>query len=914
MWSAARSRRHLRTVAAWAASGVWLGCGGGSGSTDIVLPALSVSTATTGVELDPDGYSLTVDATPAQVIGLDATVVVEQLNEGVHTATLSRLAANCTAAGNPRSFTVQSGITATVDFAISCAPSGGTIQVTTTTTGSGSDPDGFTLLLDGTDKGPVGVSASASLPGIPSGDHMLGLAGLAANCQVAGDNPRSVTVAAGQTMAVPFSVTCAAPEPTAGSVEVTTVTGGSDLDPNGYSVSLDGGTTQPIGINDTVTVANLPAGPHTVELLGAAENCTIAGTNPSPITVPAGGTVGVTFTVSCVVLPPGTGSVKVTTATTGTSDGYVVSVDGGNSQAIISNGTVTIGGLTAGPHSVLLGGLESNCSVPAPATNPVPVTVAAGQTSNVSFAVTCVTAGPSVNLSIEGLYLTQSTQTLSGSVTLIQDRPAYLRVFAKADRATTAKPPVRVRFFRNGSVVSTLTLTHSGSTPTTISEATLNSSWNGRVDGSLIQPGVSILADVDPGNTVLESNETDNSFPASSTPQALNVDAASVAKIRFVPIQQGSAAQGNVTPANKDALLETARKIYPLHGIDSDVGAVYTTSIELDPSGGPTTWGQLLTDLDGVRVVDGSDRTYYGVVKLAYQGGIVGLGFVGGPTAIGTDDPADATRVVAHELGHTWGQLHTPCGGPLPSTIDPNYPYGTGIGVFGFDVAAGTLKPRSTPDIMGYCANPWISDYIYTRVLNFRKSQAAAAQGASAAKEPTVLVWGRIVNGQPVLEPAFQIVTRPNLPTKPGPYSVEAVATDGASLFRLSFDATEVADDPSGSRHFAFAVPLDQARAARLGSLRLTGPAGAVSAASLQVAARPQTAGPDSIVARREAGRVALEWNVRAHPMIMVRDPDTGEVLSFARGGKVRVVTSKARLDLVASDGVQSRTIQVNPQ
>ena len=329
MWSVARSRRHSRTVVLWAASAVWLGCGGGSGGTDIVLPALSVSTATAGVELDPDGYSLTLDATPAQPIGLNATLVVEQLSEGVHTATLSGLAANCTAAENPRSFTVQGGITTTVDFAIACAPSSGTIEVTTATSGSGSDPDGFTLLLDGTDEGTVGVTGSASLPGIPSGDHMLGLAGLAANCQVAGDNPRSVTVAAGQTMAVPFSVTCAAPEPTAGSVEVTTVTGGADQDPNGYSVRLDGGTGQPIGINATVALANLPAGPHTVELLGAAGNCTIAGTNLSSITVPAGGTVRVTYTVNCVALPPGTGSVKVTTTTAGSSDGYVVSVDGG---------------------------------------------------------------------------------------------------------------------------------------------------------------------------------------------------------------------------------------------------------------------------------------------------------------------------------------------------------------------------------------------------------------------------------------------------------------------------------------------------------------------------------------------------------------------------------------------------------
>jgi len=138
----------------WAAPVAWLGCGG-AGSADIVLPALSVTTATSGVELDSDGYSLTVDGSASQALGLNATVTVDQLSEGVHTVTLSGLAANCTAADNPRSVTVQAGITTTVDFAITCSPSDGTLQVTTSTSGSGSDPDGFTLLLDGTDEGPV---------------------------------------------------------------------------------------------------------------------------------------------------------------------------------------------------------------------------------------------------------------------------------------------------------------------------------------------------------------------------------------------------------------------------------------------------------------------------------------------------------------------------------------------------------------------------------------------------------------------------------------------------------------------------------------------------------------------------------------------------------------------------------------
>ena len=94
--------------------------------------------------------------------------------------------------------------------------------------------------------------------------------------------------------------------------------------------------------------------------------------------------------------------------------------------------------------------------------------------------------------------------------------------------------------------------------------------------------------------------------------------------------------------------------------------------------------------------------------------------------------------------------------------------------------------------------------------------------------QPAILVWGRIVEGRPVLEPAFEIVTRPSLPRRPGPYSVTATAADGSRLFTLSFDAPMAADAPRGNGHFAFAVPLDQAAASRLDELRLSGPGGTV--------------------------------------------------------------------------------------
>jgi hypothetical protein len=65
------------------------------------------------------------------------------------------------------------------------------------------------------------------------------------------------------------------------------------------------------------------------------------------------------------------------------------------------------------------------------------------------------------------------------------------------------------------------------------------------------------------------------------------------------------------------------------------------------------------------------------------------------------------------------------------------------------------------------------------------------------------------------------------------------------------------------------------------------------------------------VVARRDAAGIALSWNSTAHPMVMVRDPETGEVLSFARGGNSRLVTLKGEIDLEMSDGVKSQRVRL---
>jgi PKD domain-containing protein len=355
---------------------------------------LTVTTSTTGSALDPDGYTVSVDGGTPQDIGINGSASFNGLSAGDHSVTLSGVAANCTVSGtNPRTVTVPSGGTVTAAFSVSCATTTGSLTATTSTTGSNLDADGYTVAVDGGAPVAIGINGSVTFNNVPAGSRSVTLAGVAANCTVAGGNTQTVTVPNGGTVTAPFSVSCSA---TTGSLNVTTTTTGSSVDPDGYTVSVDGGAPQAIGINTTLTFNSLSAGNHSVQLAGVAANCTLSGSNPRTVSVPSGGTVTTTFSVSCVTPP---GNLAVTTSTTGSSldpDGYTVSVDGGTPVAIGINTSLTFTNLSAGSHSVTLAGVASNCVLSG--TNPRTVSVPSGGTGSTTFSVTCTT--PPGNLAV----------------------------------------------------------------------------------------------------------------------------------------------------------------------------------------------------------------------------------------------------------------------------------------------------------------------------------------------------------------------------------------------------------------------------------------------------------------------------------------------------------------------------------
>jgi len=79
---------------------------------------------------------------------------------------------------------------------------------------------------------------------------------------------------------------------------VSASTGGSSLDPDGYTVSV-AGQSKALAINGSVTFTGVPAGSQTVTLSGVASNCTVSGGNSQTVTVPSGGTATASYSVTC---------------------------------------------------------------------------------------------------------------------------------------------------------------------------------------------------------------------------------------------------------------------------------------------------------------------------------------------------------------------------------------------------------------------------------------------------------------------------------------------------------------------------------------------------------------------------------------------------------------------------------------
>src|SRR5207237_3969134 len=132
------------------------------------------------------------------------------------------------------------------------------------------DPDGYTGTVHVGQSRSLGVNTSTTYNGLTAASHTVELTGVAGNCTVSGQNPRTVSVPTSGTTTT-FTITCAA---LTGSLTVTTSTSGPNA-PSSYTVTVDGSQSKSIAASGNVSYGGLATGSHTVQLNGVPSNCSV---------------------------------------------------------------------------------------------------------------------------------------------------------------------------------------------------------------------------------------------------------------------------------------------------------------------------------------------------------------------------------------------------------------------------------------------------------------------------------------------------------------------------------------------------------------------------------------------------------------------------------------------------------------
>lgn len=138
---------------------------------------------------------------------------------GAYTVKLNGAPNRCTAIGGfTRAVTVLPGDTAITRFSVRCIER---LQVITTTTGPGIDPDGYRVIVDNADGAgaadtvPAGLNDSLGIAGVTPGPHLLTLGGVDPTCNAPAPVD-TVEVSGSDLTLARFAVTCPAPAPPSG--------------------------------------------------------------------------------------------------------------------------------------------------------------------------------------------------------------------------------------------------------------------------------------------------------------------------------------------------------------------------------------------------------------------------------------------------------------------------------------------------------------------------------------------------------------------------------------------------------------------------------------------------------------------------------------------------------------------------
>jgi len=188
------------------------------------------------------------------------------------------------------------GVSAQVPVSVSAAV--GYVDVTVSSVGLASDPDGYRLVVDGAPQAsPFGPAESRRIT-LGAGMHSIAVDDLDAPCQVSGETSRTAVVVARQSLVISFSVVC----PLDGRLVVKVRTSGDRVATDPFQVTVGDGEPVPVDPNGEVS-ADIRPGTYDVWFSTADDHC-LASRSRLQARVDEAATSEITFTATCFDVVP----------------------------------------------------------------------------------------------------------------------------------------------------------------------------------------------------------------------------------------------------------------------------------------------------------------------------------------------------------------------------------------------------------------------------------------------------------------------------------------------------------------------------------------------------------------------------------------------------------------------------------